>query len=187
MVYRPKGRRFSGKRILKRTKAARIDDARDIESAAIHTELERGNCGILKPRPLPSLAEFLKGEFLPFVEARFRKAKANMAIHYGLEAKMLLAFPLASMKLDAITDREAGQLVAAHPNWKAAYLNKRLRTLRRALSLASEWGKLTRKPKITLAKIAGHAAIAITMLYCHPQAEAVAQAFRKFAEGVPTK
>ena len=38
-----------------------------------------------------------------------------------------------------------------------------------------------------LAKIAGHASITITVRYCHPQGEAVEQAFRKFTEGVPTK
>ncbi len=158
MVYKPRGRRFyliefrfRGKRILKRTKVTHIDDARAIESA-IRTELERGNYGILKPKPLPSLAEFLKGDFLPFVESRFRQSKPNSEIYYQRGARMLLASPLASMKLDAITDREAGQFVAAHPNWKAAYVNKALRTLRRALNLASEWGKLNRKAKITLAR-----------------------------------
>jgi len=158
MVYRPKGRRFylvdfrfHGKRILKRTKVAHIDDARAIESA-IRTELERGNYGILKPKPMPSLAEFLKGDFLPFVESRFRQSKPNTAIYYQRGAKMLLASPLASMKLDAVTDRESAQFVAANPDWKPAYVNKALRTLRRALNLAQEWGKLNRQPKITLAK-----------------------------------
>jgi len=158
MVYRPKDRKFylvdfkfRGKRILKRTKVTHIDDARAIESA-IRTELERGNYGILRPKPSLTLEEVLKDEFLPFIESRFRQAKANTAIYYQRGAKMLLASPLASMKLDAITDREAGQFIAANPNWKAAYINKALRTLRRALNLACEWGKLNRKPKITLAK-----------------------------------
>ncbi len=39
----------------------------------------------------------------------------------------------------------------------------------------------------TLARIAGHGSISITMRYCPPQAEAVETAFRKFAEGAPTK
>ncbi len=158
MVYKPKGRRFylvefryRGKRIFKRTKVTHIDDARAIESA-IRTELERGNYGILKPKPLPSLAEFLRGDFLPFVESRFQQAKPNTEIYYQRGARMLLASPLASMKLDAITDREVGQFIAAHPNWKATYVNKALRTLRHTLNLACEWGKLNRKPKITLAK-----------------------------------
>jgi len=158
MVYKPKGRKFylvefryHGKRIFKRTKVTHIDDARAIESA-IRTELERGNYGILRPKPLPSLVEFLKGDFLPFIESRFQRVKPNTAIYYQRGTKMLLASPLAKLGLDAITDREAGQFVAAHPNWKAAYINKALRTLRRALNLAGEWGKLSRKPKITLAK-----------------------------------
>ena len=38
----------------------------------------------------------------------------------------------------------------------------------------------------TLAKIAGHSSITMTMRYCHPQAEAVEKAFRSFGRGVPT-
>ena len=158
MVYKPKGRKFylvefrcRGKRILKRTKVTHVEDARAIESV-IRTELERENYGILRPKPVPSLAGFLKDEFLPFTEARFREVKPNTAIYYQRGAKMLLSSPLASMKLDTITDREAGQFIAAHPNWKAAYTNKALRTLRHALNLAHDWGKLNRKPKISLAK-----------------------------------
>ena len=101
---------------------------------------------------MPSLAEFLKGEFLPFIESRFSKSKLNTAVYYQRGAKMLLASPLASVKLDAITDREAGQFIAAHPNWAATYTNKALRTLRHALNLAHEWGKLNRKTKISLAR-----------------------------------
>ena len=47
---------------------------------------------------------------------------------------------------------KAGQFIAVHPNWKAAYISESLRTLRRALSLACERGKLGRKRKISLAK-----------------------------------
>lgn len=135
MVYKPKGRRFylvefrcRGKRILKRTKVTHAEDARSIE-AAIRTELERGNYGILRPKPSLTLAEFLKDEFLPFIETRFREAKPNTAAYYQRGAKILLASPLAGLKLDAITDREAGQFIAANPDWKAAYVNKALRTL----------------------------------------------------------
>jgi integrase len=158
MVYKPRGRRYyiiefklRGRRFVKRTKTRHAGDARAIESA-IRTELERGNYGILKPQPLPSLAEFLKDEFLPYTDGRFRQSKPRTGIYYECGAKMLLNSPLAKMALNTITDREAGQFIAAHPNWAAAYTNKALRTLRRALNLAHEWGKLNRKPKITLAK-----------------------------------
>jgi len=159
MVYKPKGRKFyliefhyRGKRILKRTKVTHIEDARGIESA-IRTELERGNYGILHPKPLPSLAKFLKDEFLPYTEARFQKAKPNTAIYYRYGAKLLLASPLASLTLDAITDREAGQFIACtNPHRRPSTFNKGLETLRRALSVAHEWGRLGRRPRIALAK-----------------------------------
>jgi integrase len=158
MVYKPRGRkfylvefRFRGKRILKRTKVTHVEDARAIESA-IRTELERGNYGILKPKPSLTLAQFLRDEFLPYTEARFRQAKPNTAIYYQYGAKMLLASPLAALKIDAITGREAGQFIACNAHRRPSTTNKGLETLRRALNLAYEWGRLGRKPRIALAK-----------------------------------
>ena len=158
MVYKPKGRRFylvefhhRGKRICKRTKVTHIDDARAIENA-IRTELERGNYGILKPKPVPSLAEFLKGDFLPYNESRFRQSKPNTAIYYQYGAKLLLGSPLAHLRFDTITSREVGQFIACNAHRSPSTTNKGLETLRRALNLANEWGRLGRKLRIALAK-----------------------------------
>lgn len=157
MVYRPKGRRFylvefsyRGKRVRKRTKTTHAKEARAIE-AAIRTELERASYGILRPKPAPTLSEFLKSEFLPFTKATFR-SKQNTADYYQQGARLLISSDLASLALDSITDREAGQFIAANSHRSPSTINKGLRTLRRSLNLAAEWGKLGKKPKITLAK-----------------------------------
>jgi integrase len=158
MVYRPKGRKFylvefhfQGRRIRKRTKATLLKEARAIESA-IRVELERGNYGILRPKPSKTLAEFLKDEFLPFTESRFREAKPNTAEYYEYGSKLLLSSPLAGMGLDTITDKDAAHFISLNSHRSPSTINKGLRTLRRSLNLAAEWGKLNKKPKITLAK-----------------------------------
>jgi integrase len=44
------------------------------------------------------------------------------------------------------------EYIAQHGHLEASTINRDLRTLRRALSLAAEWGKLDRMPKVSLAK-----------------------------------
>jgi integrase len=54
--------------------------------------------------------------------------------------------------LDEINDQHANQYATRHSNLSPSTINCGLRTLRRSLYLASEWGKLGSRPKITLAK-----------------------------------
>jgi integrase len=54
--------------------------------------------------------------------------------------------------LDRITDQHAQHFAARCAKLSASRINCGLRTLRRALNLALEWGKLQRPAKITLAK-----------------------------------
>ncbi|MGH9397202.1 MAG: tyrosine-type recombinase/integrase [Terriglobia bacterium] len=59
---------------------------------------------------------------------------------------------MASLPLDKITDQHARGFEAHHSQHEASTVNCGLRTLRRALSLACDWGKIDRKSKIALAK-----------------------------------
>jgi len=158
MVYRPRGRKFylvefqsHGRRIRKRTKATVLREAKAIE-AAIRVELERGHYGILAPKPAPTLARFLGDDFLPFTESTFRGVKPNTADYYQQGVRLLLSSALTNLALDTITDRDAGRFIAANSRRSPSTINKGLRTLRRALNLAAEWGKLEKRPKITLAR-----------------------------------
>jgi len=65
---------------------------------------------------------------------------------------MLAKSDLATLCLDEITDQHAGRFAARHSNLSPSTVNCGLRTLRRALSLAVQWGKIERMPKISLAK-----------------------------------
>src|SRR5438132_5975523 len=72
MIYKPKGRKhyrikfqLNGKTIQKRTRVTTAKAARAIE-ASLRLELEKGNYGILKPRAVITLADFLRKDFVPF-------------------------------------------------------------------------------------------------------------------------
>jgi integrase len=157
MIYKPKGRRyymvkfrFEGKLIHKATKAVTMRDALDIQ-ARIRTELAKGNWGILEAKPIVTLGEFLRRDFLPFVETKHAAKPATLR-YYKTGAASLQSSDLAGLRLDEVTDQHAGQYAARRSNLSPSTINCGLRTLRRALYLATEWRKLDRKPKITLAK-----------------------------------
>lgn len=117
----------------------------------MRSELAKGNWGILEMQPSPELGEFLKKDFLPYTRTRFAgRAKSRQYYEYG--AERLLASDLAELKLDEVNGQHATQFAARNSNFSPSTVNCGLRTLRRALSLAVEWGKLDRMPRIPLAK-----------------------------------
>jgi len=157
MIYKPKGRKyfkvkfhFQGQVIHKATRAKTKNLARTIE-ATLRSELAKGNWGILEMKPSPNLGEFFKKDFLPFTRTRFAsKVKSRQYYEYG--AARLLESDIADLKVDEVTGQDAAQFAARNANLSPSTVNCGLRTLRRALSLAVEWGKLDRMPRIPLAK-----------------------------------
>jgi integrase len=107
--------------------------------------------GILEVKPAPALSVFLKKQFLPFTHTRFaRKAKTRQYYEYGVAR--LLASELKELSLDKVNGQHATQFAARNSSLSPSTVNCGLRTLRRALSLAVEWGKLDKMPRIPLAK-----------------------------------
>jgi integrase len=158
MIYKREGSRYymvkfqyKGETVCKSTGATDAKTARSI-AAKIRAELAKGNWGILEKKPAPTLAHFLEKDFLPYVEST--AAKLSTARYYGDGVKRLLApgNDIAGLRLDQITDQHAGQFAARYSCLSPSTVNCALRTLRRALSLAVEWGKLDRMPKIGLVK-----------------------------------
>jgi integrase len=141
---------WQGKLIRKSTRATEKKTARTVESQ-IRSELAKKNYGILERKPSPTLSEFLKKEFIPFTQGKFQTVPKTLD-YYLYGTKSLLASDLANLQLDEITDQNAGHYAAGRSNLSVATVNCGLRTLRRALNLAADWGKLDRKPKIGLAK-----------------------------------
>ena len=141
---------WKGQLIRKSTRATNAKTARSIEGK-IRAELARGNWGIFQKKTAPVLSDFLKKEFQPFTETRFAP-KPKTLDYYLFGANMLTKSDLATLHLDEITDQHAGRFAARHSNLSPSTVNCGLRTLRRALSLAVQWGKIERMPKISLAK-----------------------------------
>ncbi len=155
MIYK-KGRYYmakfmwQGKVIRKSTRCTSAKDARTVEGT-IRSQLAKGNFGILEAKPRLTLAEFLKGDFMPFIETEFQ-TKPNSGDYYKYGVRNLQASDLAGLRLDQVTGQHVAGYIAQHGHLEATTINRDLRTLRRALSLAVEWGKLDRMPKVTLAK-----------------------------------
>lgn len=141
---------FNGKHIQESTKQGNPRTARQME-AAHRTALAKGEVGFRERKSL-SLADFLKNEFLPFAESKFKKAKPQTLRYYSYGSKTLRESDFAKLDITQITDQHAGQYVAKRTALSPSTVNCGLRTLRRALTLAVQWGKLDRMPKITLAK-----------------------------------
>jgi len=90
-------------------------------------------------------------DFLPFTRTRFAsKLKSRQYYEYG--AARLLESDFVESRLDEVTGQHATQFAARNSNLSPSTVNCGLRTLRRALSLAVEWGKIDRMSRIPLAK-----------------------------------
>jgi len=157
MIYKLTGRKyyrvkfqFKGETIHKCTRVTDAKTARGIESR-IRSELARGNWGILELKPAPTLKEFLTKDFLPFTRTRF-SSKVKTLDYYEYGADRLCTSDLANLRIVEITGKHATQFASRNSTLAASTINCGLRTLRRALNLAFEWGRLDGPVRIPLAK-----------------------------------
>lgn len=141
---------WNGEMIRESTKQGNDKKARNIESAH-RTSLANGLVGIREKKAAPSLEDFLRKDFEPFVKAKHTD-KPSTAEYYVDGAGMVRKCDFASLPIDKISDQHAQQFAAKYAGLSASRINCGLRSLRRALNLAFEWGKLERPVKITLAK-----------------------------------
>lgn len=141
---------WRGELIRKSTRCTNAKDARTVE-AKLRSELARGNFGILECKARATLAEFLKADFEPFIRTE-HKSKPNTLDYYQQGAKKLRASELAGLRLDQITGQHVNAYISQHGHFEESTINRDLRTLRRAVNLAVEWGKLDKAPKVALAK-----------------------------------
>jgi integrase len=139
-----------GKLVRESTKQGNDKVARSMESAH-RTSLAKGEVGIREKTLASTLAEFLKKDFLPYTDETF-KSKPATARYYRTGAKSLEDSRLSGLRIDEISDQHARQYASRLSHLSPSTVNCGLRTLRRALYLAAEWGKTDRRPKITLAK-----------------------------------
>jgi integrase len=141
---------WKGKLIRESTKQGNDKVARQME-AAHRTSLAKGEVGIREKRPAPTLKEFLKSEFLPYSETT-HATKPRTLRYYKQGVDLLLRSKIVTLALDQISDQNAQQFAAAHARLSPSGINRGLRTLRRALNLAYQWGRIEKPVRIALAK-----------------------------------
>jgi len=101
--------------------------------------------------PVPSLAVFLEKQFLPFVES-VHAGKPNTLRYYKSGVASLKESHFANLRLDKITNEHGAQYAAKLKKLSPSTINLGLRTLRRCIYLANEWGVIATRPKIQLAQ-----------------------------------
>lgn len=114
--------------------------------ARIRDQISLGNWGIIEREAAPTVAEFIRDQFIPWVKISYQNS--NTRANYLFGAKQLLQSSMATVPLDKITSEHTTRYAADHAEWTPAGINQALRTLRRALSLALEWGRIAAKPKV---------------------------------------
>lgn len=141
---------WNGHLVRESTKQGNDKVARQME-AAHRTALAKGKVGIREKKPASVLKDFLKNDFLPFAETK-HAAKPLTLRYYKQGAAMLTKSAMAGLKLDDLTDQHAQGFAAHLSKLSPSGINRGLRTLRRALNLAYQWGKIDKPIRVTLAK-----------------------------------
>jgi integrase len=126
--------------------------ARQVE-ARLRSELAMGNFGILTPKSIPTLGEFIKDRFEPWCTGRFPVTSKTWHSWYRPGLRSITSFsPLSSHLITEITSEHVDGF-AAHLSTKGlqpASVNAQLRVLRSALHKAKNWGVLTVVPSIAM-------------------------------------
>src|SRR6201997_1889892 len=96
---------WDGKLVRESTKQGNDKVARQME-AAHRTSLAKGEVGIREKKPVITLAEFLKNDFIPYVETK-HAAKPGTVEYYRDGANMVLKCDWSLEKIDQISDQNA--------------------------------------------------------------------------------
>lgn len=104
-----------------------------------------------KARSMPTLQSFLDERFIPDAETR-HKAKPATVRYYQQGTDMLNRSLLAGVRLDELTGEHAGRFAAEFARLSPSGINRGLRTFRRALNLAFQWGVIEKPVRVELAK-----------------------------------
>jgi integrase len=143
---------WNGEHIRESTKQSNKRAAEQME-AAHKASLAKGEVGIREKKSVPTLEKFLEIDFLPFVRAT-KAAKPNTIRFYENSVANLQTYSkVAGLRLDQITAEHIAGFIAVRQSSRVqvSTINRDLATLRRALHLAVEWGKVfTFLPRVRL-------------------------------------
>ena len=138
---------WNGEPIRESTKQGNKRIAEQIESVR-KGQLAKGEVGIRDRAPVPSLEEFAKRDFLPYVESRFVD-KPSTRSYYSVQTSHLVEYkPLATSTLDTISRETIAGFVEKQrqAKYEISSINRALQVLRRMLHLAVEWGQVEKAP-----------------------------------------
>jgi hypothetical protein len=99
---------WNGTAVRESSKQGNDKVARNMRSAH-RTALANGLVGIREKRPIVSLADFLKKDFIPYVESK-HATKPGTLEYYRDGANMILKCEWSGDKIDQISDQHAQQL-----------------------------------------------------------------------------
>lgn len=122
-------------------------------AAAFRKALVDGDVRICERKPVPTLREFARNDFLPHIDASFQ-AKPNTATYYQQGAKkLLMCGALADRPLNEITTEHISAFIRQRQiaDLEISSINRELQVLRRMFTLAQEWGKVEKAlPKVKM-------------------------------------
>lgn len=142
---------FNGARYRGSCKTSKESEARKIESLVLAQLVEHGK--LPGSKKLPTLAEF-SSRFFGWLDSlpADRTPKSPTRRYYRVGWKMLQRTSIARRRIDQITsDHAAGLGIGSSP----ANTNNALRTLRRMLTKAHEWGVITSAPVVKMVEEQG--------------------------------
>ena len=140
------------KLIRKSTKQGNDKVARQMESAH-RTSLAKGEVGIREKKEIPTLGEFCTERLEPWAKSTFlTTVPKNFAWFHDNVKVIRKAAKLASLRMDRITNEEVSEFAAGRlrQGYAVSTVNSTIRVIRRAFSLANEWGVIDSFPTLNL-------------------------------------
>jgi integrase len=141
---------WNGEVIRQSTRQKNQNIARQME-AAHRAGLAKGEAGIRRKEPVPTLADFIKSRIRPRLEAS--TSAKTWIDYYRPNLDTISSYvPLASQRLDKITSEKAADFAAWRKSkgLQVSSVNSSLQVLRRVLRLAMEWGVIEQVPRIKM-------------------------------------
>src|SRR3954465_13973313 len=120
---------WDGRMVRESTHHSNAKTARDMESTH-RSRLAKGEVGIREKKQAPQLADYLKNDFMPYVETHFGELKPKTRDYYRYGGELLLSAEMGKLKLDEITSQHSAAFAAKHAKLSASTVNCGLRTLR---------------------------------------------------------
>src|SRR5215469_11217084 len=143
---------WKGEEIRESAKTRNKRTAEQIE-AARKTQMAKREVGIRDRAPVPTFGDFVKRDFLPYVENHFAE-KSTTLNYYRVQLGHLTAYPgFAGAKLDEITAETIAGFIEKRrqSQYRVSSINRPLQVLRRVFHLAVEWDRVERFPvKVSL-------------------------------------